>query len=170
MMGNTTGADILKAVFECLSRLELDLARLSALTADGASSMVGGNKGFSSLMVKHCQDRGFKEPIKSAALHCAPGGRPVCEVGQDEKRHVSGSEGCQLRSCSGLQSQAVSRPADGSRCSMVTYYTIARYGGSVVDVCWSGCITCEKCVLSYAARARTFLNSTILVGCVIWPS
>ena len=36
----------------------------------------------------------------------------------------------------------------------------------VVDVCWSGCITCERrCLLSYAARARTFLNSTILVGC-----
>ena len=30
--------------------------------------MVGGNKGFSSLMVKHYQDRGFKQPIKK--LHC----------------------------------------------------------------------------------------------------
>ena len=68
MMGNTTDADILKAVLECLSRLGLDLARLSALATDGAPSMVGGNKGFSSLMVKHCQDRGFKQPIKK--LHC----------------------------------------------------------------------------------------------------
>ena len=68
MMGNTTGADILKAVLECLSRLGLDLTRLSALTTDGALSMVGGNKGFSSLMMKHCQDRGFKQPIKK--LHC----------------------------------------------------------------------------------------------------
>ena len=108
MMGKTTGADIPKAVLECLSRLGLDLAHLSALTTDGAPSMVGGNKGFSSLMVKHCQDRGFKRPIKK--LHCI-----VCEVGQDEKCHVSGSEGCQLHSCSGLQSQAVLRPADGSQ-------------------------------------------------------
>ena len=68
MMGNTTGADILKAVLECLSRLGLDLARLSVLTTDGAPSMVGGNKRFSSLMVKHCQDCGFKQPIKK--LHC----------------------------------------------------------------------------------------------------
>ena len=28
-------------------------------------------------------------------------------------------------------------------CSMVTYYTTMRCGGSVVDVCWSSCITCK---------------------------
>ena len=44
MMGNTTGADILKAVLKCLSRLGLDLACLSALTTDGAPSMVSGNQ------------------------------------------------------------------------------------------------------------------------------
>ena len=76
MMGNTTGADILKAVLECLSRLGLDLARLSALTTDGAPSMVSGNKGFSSLMVKHCQDRGFKQPIKK--LHCIVHQEALC--------------------------------------------------------------------------------------------
>ena len=38
----------------------------------------------------------------------------MCKVGQDEKRHISGSEGCQLHSCSGFQSQAVLQPADGS--------------------------------------------------------
>ena len=108
MMGNTTGADILKAVLECLSRLGLDLARLSALTTDETPSMVGGNKGFSSLMVKHCQDRGFKQPTKK--LHCIVHQEALCA-----KRHVSDSEGRQIRSCSGLQSQAVSRPADGSR-------------------------------------------------------
>ena len=76
MMGNTIGADILKAVLECLSRLGLDLARLSALTTDGAPSMVGCNKGFSSLMVKHCQDRGFKQPIKK--LHCIVHQEALC--------------------------------------------------------------------------------------------
>ena len=67
MLGFTT-KDILKAVLECLSRLGLDLTHLSALTTDGAPLMVGGNKGLSSLMVKHCQDCGFKQPIKK--LHC----------------------------------------------------------------------------------------------------
>ena len=84
MMGNTTGADIPKAVFECLLRLRLDLAHLSALTTDGAPSMIGGNKEFSSFMVKNCQDCGFKQPIKK--LHCIVH-QEVCEVSQDEKHH-----------------------------------------------------------------------------------
>ena len=156
MMGNTTGADILEAVLECLSRLGLDLARLSALTTDGAPSMVGGNKGFLSLMVKHCQDRGFKQPIKK--LHC-----------------IVHQESAKMRSVMSVAVKVVNFGASitGSfaTCwwkpthSMMTYCTIARCGGSVVDVCWSGCITCERrCLLSYAARVRTFLNLTILVG------
>ena len=76
MMGNTTGTDILKAVLECLSRLGLDLTHLSALITNGAPSMVGSNKGFSSLMVKHCQDHGFKQLIKK--LHCIVHQEALC--------------------------------------------------------------------------------------------
>ena len=53
MKNTTTGADILKALLQCLSAKNLDFSRLVSITIGGVPSMVGKNKGVVSLLQKH---------------------------------------------------------------------------------------------------------------------
>ncbi|KAG0719802.1 General transcription factor II-I repeat domain-containing protein 2 [Chionoecetes opilio] len=68
LKGTTTGADVLCAVLKCVDEMGLDLAKLSAVTTDGAPAMVGSTKGFASLLTKHCRDLGHQQDI--VRFHC----------------------------------------------------------------------------------------------------
>ncbi|KAG0711181.1 General transcription factor II-I repeat domain-containing protein 2 [Chionoecetes opilio] len=68
LKGTTTGADVLCAVLKCVDEMGLDLAKLSAVTTDGAPAMVNSTKGFASLLTKHCRDMGHQQDI--VRFHC----------------------------------------------------------------------------------------------------
>ena len=59
----TTGADILKALLQCLAAKNLNLSRLVSITTDGAPSMVGKNKGVVSLLQKQMENNEINNNI-----------------------------------------------------------------------------------------------------------
>ena len=66
--GTTTGADILKALLQCINSLSLDLSKLVSVTTDEAPSMIGKNKGAVALLQKHLEDLGRNGKITE--VHC----------------------------------------------------------------------------------------------------
>jgi len=50
MKGTTTGIDLLEAVMTTIKRLGLSLSKLSGITTDGATSMVGRQQGLANLL------------------------------------------------------------------------------------------------------------------------
>ena len=63
MKNTITGADILKALLQCLAAKNLDFSRLVSITTDGAPSMVGKNKGVVSLLQKHMENNEINNNI-----------------------------------------------------------------------------------------------------------
>ena len=63
LKNTTTGADILKALLQCLAAKNLILSRLVSITTDGALSMVGKNKGVVSLLQKHMENNEINNSI-----------------------------------------------------------------------------------------------------------
>ena len=76
MKGTTTGADVLTSLLPCFDRFGLDLSCLSAITTDGAPAMVGSEKGFTTLLKKHCAALGHTQQIK--CLHCIVHQEALC--------------------------------------------------------------------------------------------
>ena len=68
MKNTTTGADILKALLQCLAAKNINFSRLVSITTDGAPSMVGKNKGVVSLLQKLMNDNEINNNI--VKLHC----------------------------------------------------------------------------------------------------
>jgi hypothetical protein len=66
--GSTTGADILKALLQCTTDMQLDLLKLVSVTTDGAPAMVGKNKGAVALLQKHLEGLGIKHNVRK--VHC----------------------------------------------------------------------------------------------------
>ena len=63
MKNTTTGADILKALLQCLAAKNLDFSRLVSITTDGAPSMAGKNKWVVSLLQKHMENNEINNNI-----------------------------------------------------------------------------------------------------------
>ena len=63
MKNTTTGANILKALLQCLAAKNRDFSRLVSITTDGAPSMVGKNKGAVSLLQKHMENNEINNNI-----------------------------------------------------------------------------------------------------------
>ena len=63
MKNTTTGADILKALLQCLAAKNLNLFRLVSITTDGSLSMVGKNRGVVSLLQKHVENNEINNNI-----------------------------------------------------------------------------------------------------------
>ena len=72
----TTGADVCKAVVSWLDEAGLDLSRLCGITTDGAPAMVGPNKGFATLLIKHLRDLGHEQEVKR--FHCIVHQEALC--------------------------------------------------------------------------------------------
>uniref|UniRef100_A0A8C4WQP7 HAT C-terminal dimerisation domain-containing protein n=1 Tax=Eptatretus burgeri TaxID=7764 RepID=A0A8C4WQP7_EPTBU len=76
MKGTITGADVLEAPLPCFDRFGLDLSCLSAITTESAPAMVGLEKGFATLLKKHCAALGHTQQIK--CLHCIVHQEALC--------------------------------------------------------------------------------------------
>ena len=63
MKNTTTGADILKALLQCLEAKNPNFSRLVSITPDGAPSMVGKNKVVVSFLQKHMESDGVNNSI-----------------------------------------------------------------------------------------------------------
>ena len=63
MKNTTTGADILKALLQCLTAKNLDFSRLVSIATDGAPSMAGKNKGVVFLLQKHMENNEINNNI-----------------------------------------------------------------------------------------------------------
>lgn len=76
MKANTSGANVLAAVLSWMDDFGLDLTRLCGVTTDGAPAMTGSQKGFASLLVKHCRDLGYTQEIHT--FHCIVHQEALC--------------------------------------------------------------------------------------------
>ncbi|XP_077112974.1 general transcription factor II-I repeat domain-containing protein 2A-like [Ranitomeya variabilis] len=65
--GTTTGEDIYEKLSKTVKDLELDWAKLSSVTTDGAPSMVGSKKGVIARIKQEMDKRNHSHPI---AIHC----------------------------------------------------------------------------------------------------
>lgn len=68
LKGTTTGADVSRAVVNCVSAAGLDWSRLVSITTDGAPAMTGDKKGAAALIALHCKKAGHNQDVHR--LHC----------------------------------------------------------------------------------------------------
>ena len=93
LKNTTTGADILKALLQCLAAKNLNFFTLVSITTDGASSMVGKNKGVVSLLQKHMKNNKINNSIMKLVSYSS-GSR--CKGGKLQKHHGRSGENCEL--------------------------------------------------------------------------
>lgn len=66
--GSTTGADVLQALLQCTTEMNLDLSKLVSVTTDGAPAMIGKHKGALALLQKHLEGLGNEHNFRK--VHC----------------------------------------------------------------------------------------------------